>query len=159
MFEIDPNSQANLSHLATKHVHLELAVDFAAQQLSGTATLELVALSQTQEVVLDTAYLSIKRASLLCDGGDTGSVLPIDTSTVHDIYGNALRLTLPTAASEGDKLRIAIEYATTSKGGAIQFLTPEQTLGKEHPYLFTQCEEIHARSLFPCQDSPSVKIA
>ncbi|KAJ2325400.1 Leucyl aminopeptidase yscIV, partial [Coemansia sp. RSA 2702] len=33
------------------------------------------------------------------------------------------------------------------------------TLGKSHPYLFTQCEEIHARSLLPCQDSPSVKIS
>ncbi|KAJ2747436.1 Leucyl aminopeptidase yscIV [Coemansia sp. BCRC 34301] len=159
MFEVDPNSQANLCHLATKHVHLELAVDFATQQLSGTATLELLVLAQTQEVVLDSAHLSIRRASLLCDDGDASSALLVDTSTVHDIYGTALCLTLPTVASAGDIVKIAIEYSTTSKGGAIQFLTPEQTLGRKYPYLFTQCEEIHARSFFPCQDSPSVKIA
>ena len=31
-------------------------------------------------------------------------------------------------------------------------------LSKNHPYLFSQCQAIHARSLFPCQDSPGIKI-
>ncbi|KAJ2466528.1 Leucyl aminopeptidase yscIV [Coemansia sp. RSA 2322] len=158
MFDIDPNSQSNLGLVATTHVHLELAVDFAARKVSGIATLDLQVLAQTQEVVLDTAHLEIRAASLVGADGVPNS-LPIDTSLVHDIYGTALRLALPAPVSQGDRLRIAIEYATTDRGGAIQFLTPEQTLGKAHPYLFTQCEEIHARSLFPCQDSPSVKIA
>ncbi|MBK7587597.1 MAG: hypothetical protein IPI22_04330 [Bacteroidetes bacterium] len=26
------------------------------------------------------------------------------------------------------------------------------------PYLFTQCESIHARSLLPCQDAPANRI-
>ncbi|KAJ2195208.1 Leucyl aminopeptidase yscIV [Coemansia sp. RSA 530] len=158
MFEIDPNSQANLTEIATEHVHLDLAVDFAGTKLEGTAVYRLVALLPTQEVVLDTAHLKLGGARLkLIDG----SLVPleIDTNSIHEIYGTALRVLLPEPVAAGDKLTIEVDYETSPDSGAIQFLTPEQTLGKSHPYLFTQCEEIHARSLLPCQDSPSVKIS
>ncbi|KAJ1835662.1 Leucyl aminopeptidase yscIV [Coemansia sp. RSA 2711] len=158
MFEVDPNSLANLDQIATEHVHLDLDVDFAGKKLVGTARFRLVAVTSTQEVVLDTAHLNIKAARLVqSDGSPTA--LEVDTSTVHDIYGTALRIQLPALVATGDKLEIEIDYETSPNSSAIQFLTPEQTLGKSHPYLFTQCEEIHARSLLPCQDSPSVKIS
>ncbi|KAJ2662458.1 Leucyl aminopeptidase yscIV [Coemansia sp. RSA 1200] len=158
MFEIDPNSQSNLGEVTTSHVHLELAVDFAARNLAGTATLALKTLECTDQIVLDTAHLVIKSASLESADGRT-EALDIDMTTIHKVYGTALRLRLPTTIAKDTSLRIVISYETTPKGGAIQFLDAEQTLGKKHPYLFTQCEEIHARSLFPCQDSPSVKIS
>ncbi len=58
----------------------------------------------------------------------------------------------------GTPERITLEYETTDKCTAVQWLTPAQTVGKKHPYLFTQCQAIHARSIFPCQDTPAVKI-
>lgn len=40
---------------------------------------------------------------------------------------------------------------------AFTWLDPAQTAGKKKPYLYTQSESIYGRSLFPCQDSPSIK--
>lgn len=51
----------------------------------------------------------------------------------------------------GEVKIIRIDYETTENCSAAQWLTPEQTVGKVYPYLFTQCQAIHARSLLPCQ--------
>lgn len=52
---------------------------------------------------------------------------------------------------------MAIEYCTMPQSSALQWLEPQMTADKRHPFLFTQCQAIHARSLFPCQDTPRVK--
>ena len=46
---------------------------------------------------------------------------------------------------------MAITFATSPDSTAVQFLEPVQTAGGRHPYLFTQCQAIHARSFVPCQ--------
>jgi len=65
---------------------------------------------------------------------------------------------LPQQLNASESINITIYYETTENSGAVQWLSPEMTLGKEHPFMFTQCEAILCRSLLPCQDSPAVKI-
>ena len=54
-------------------------------------------------------------------------------------------------------MKITITYTTADDASALQWLSPEQTAGKTHPYLFSQCEAIHCRSMVPLQDTPAVK--
>ncbi|KAJ1996415.1 Leucyl aminopeptidase yscIV [Coemansia spiralis] len=155
--KIDVSSFANLDETATEHVHLELNVDFSASKIYGSASISGCVLKDgASAVVLDTNHLDIKAVFL--KKGDKFVHAKNQLSAPHRVFGTALSVSL-IDTSAGDKFVIYIEYATTTDGCAIQFLAPEQTLGKKHPYLFTQCQPIYARSLFPCQDSPSAKIS
>ncbi|ORY97412.1 hypothetical protein BCR43DRAFT_530580 [Syncephalastrum racemosum] len=105
------------------------------------------------KIVLDTSYIDVKSATL------AGQALKFTIAERHPHLGSALTLDLPEPiATAGTELQIKIDYATTEKCTAIQFLEPEQTVGQKYPYLFSQCQAIHARSFVPCQDSPSVKL-
>ncbi|KAF9586325.1 Leukotriene A-4 hydrolase [Lunasporangiospora selenospora] len=149
----DPSSQSNISEVKTSHIHLDLVVDFATKILKGSAALNIVAVADNvAKVVLDTSYINIISATA------NGSVLKHSLAERDEKFGSALTIELPKPLAKDEKTTIVIDYTTTKDCTAIQWLEPEQTAGKKHPYLFTQCQAIHARSLLPCQDSPSVKL-
>ena len=54
-------------------------------------------------------------------------------------------------------VEVSIRYSTNEGQSAANWLTPEQTMGKRLPYMFTQCSYAHCRSVSPMQDSPSMK--
>ncbi|KAF7728912.1 Leukotriene A-4 hydrolase [Apophysomyces ossiformis] len=148
----DPSSLSNLSDIKTTHLHLTWTISFEEKRIFGTVLLDLVALRDTNKVVLDTSYLDVARVSL------EGSSLNFSLNDRHPTLGSALVIDLPATTIAGSHFQLEIEYTTTDRCTAIQFLTPEQTVGKQHPYLFSQCQAIHARSFVPCQDSPSIKL-
>ncbi|KAG0368982.1 peptidase family M1-domain-containing protein [Gamsiella multidivaricata] len=149
----DPTSQSNLDEIRTNHIHLALTVDFAAKALTGSVELELEAItSNVSKVVLDTSYIDVRSVST------QGHVLKFNLEKRHEKYGSALSIELAKPLAKNESTKVTIEYATTQECTACQWLEPSQTVGKKHPYLFTQCQAIHARSLLPCQDSPSMKL-
>ncbi|CAO3688041.1 unnamed protein product [Rhizopus stolonifer] len=151
---IDLSTQANIEQIKTSHVHLNWNVNFDRQILSGHVLLNLVTLvDQVKKVVLDTSYLDIQSVSL------EERELKFTVAERYESLGSALTIDLPQVVeNSGTTLQIKVKYATTDKCTAVQFLQPEQTLGKKHPYLFSQSEPIHGRAMIPCQDSPSVKV-
>lgn len=71
-------------------------------------------------------------------------------------FGTPLYIPLP-KENVGNKISVTVHYNTTPESEALVWLEPSQTLGKKKPFMFSQCQAIHARSLLPCQDTPEAK--
>ncbi|KAI9486963.1 MAG: peptidase family M1-domain-containing protein [Benjaminiella poitrasii] len=150
---VDLSTQANLDQIKTTHIHLNWNVDFEKQNLHGNVVLDLVTLiDNVDKIILDTSYLDIKTVTF----GEQN--LKFQVAERYASLGSALTIDLPKVEKAGTNFQIKIDYATTENCTAVQFLTPKQTLGGKHPYLFSQSEPIHGRAMIPCQDSPSVKL-
>ncbi|KAJ1923530.1 Leucyl aminopeptidase yscIV [Tieghemiomyces parasiticus] len=165
---VDPTSFGNTDQAYTSHLALDLTVDFDRSVLAGSATHRVrVANADASEVVFDTKYLVIQGVEVApAPATDPAAMTATDFRTVdyhlaapHPKFGRALHVPLghDTRVVDSEYL-VRIRYETTRESSALQFLTPEQTAGKQHPYLFTQCQAIHARTMVPCQDSPGVKL-
>lgn len=69
-----------------------------------------------------------------------------------------LALSVPVGCREvGLKLTVTLSYSTAPECSALQWLPPAQTAGKQRPFMFSQCQAVHARALVPCPDAPACK--
>jgi len=151
-------SFANTDQFVTRHLALELTVDFYARELRGSATLELKRIdTNATEIILDTRELSITGASFLTDSGESITAGHRFGETDR-IMGTPLIVRVPEAVQSATELTLKIEYRTSPGSTALQWLPPELTAGGKHPLLFSQSQAIHARSWIPLQDTPAVRI-
>lgn len=149
----DHHSYANPEAVRVTHVELDLEVSFADRALRGSAMLSF------ERVEPDAASLVVDTRDLHVDGVEAWSPsggFEATTYLVGDadpILGAPLRIELPPAAT-----RVRVSYRTSPAASALQWLDPGQTAGRQHPFLFTQSQAIHARSWIPLQDSPGVRV-
>ncbi len=143
----DPHSYADGAQGRTRHVAWTATLDFARRTLECTATLKLTGVAGGP-LHLDTRDLEIERVE-----SGAGEALPFTLGEPDKILGTRLEVTVPAGL---EALRIT--YRVGPNASALQWLAPEQTAGGEHPFLFSQCQAIHARSLIPLQDSPAFRI-
>ena len=168
---VDPSSLASVATqgrfpLRVAHAEYALAPDFATGVIQGYAALTVVgggdeggaaddaAGAGFQSLHLDTRGLRVRGAHVLSGGasGDATAAADFTLGEADAALGALLTVRVPRGARG-----VGVRFETSAGCTAVQFLAPEQTAGGEHPYLFSQCQAIHARSLLPCQDAPSVK--
>lgn len=138
-----------------RHLELDLVTDFAARRLAGTATISFTRGTRADgRLVLDTRDLLIRSVALV-DAG-TSSLLPFELGKHDPILGRALTIHLPRELPPSFVL--AVSYETSPEASGLQWLTPRQTAGGRHPFLFSQSQAIHARSWVPLQDTPAARI-
>ncbi|HEX8238216.1 MAG TPA: M1 family metallopeptidase [Allosphingosinicella sp.] len=142
----DVQSYARPLEARVTHVALDLRADFAAKRIAGTATLDVRAKPGVKSIVLDSKGLELKGVA---DG--SGKPLRYALGKSDPELGAPLTIELNGAN------RIRIAYVSAPDAEALQWLTPEQTAGKKHPFLFSQGQAILNRSWIPTQDSPGIR--
>lgn len=149
----DPNTLSNYNNFRTTNTSVDFTVDFDKKILAGNVTLTVQSITdgESDEVILDTSFLDIKDVKL------NGQSLTWKLGSRFEPYGSPLSIKLGQNPKKDAKLDLDITMSTTDKCTALQWLTPAQTSNKKHPYMFSQCQAIHARSIYPCQDTPDVK--
>lgn len=141
----DPHSFAELAQGAIRHIDFTLEADFKARTLRGRAVYTI------DREVKDAFFLDTRNLKIAAVEGPDG---PISFQLDSEDKVRGTRLVLDAV---GGCNTFTISFSTAPDASALQWLAPSQTAGGEHPYLFSQCQAIHARSVFPCQDTPSVR--
>jgi len=147
----DPSSHSRPDLAVVTNIHLDLEVDFDRSVLTGTTLLTVKrVVDDVKTVILDANKLDIHHVKDEATG-----------KSLEYVYGEAgncgskLEINLPEGNAK--EVKLVINYTTSPQSSALQWLSPDQTAGKTLPYVFSQCEAIHCRSMLPCQDTPSVK--
>ncbi len=143
----DPHSYADDTQVETSHLAWVARVDFESRTLAAEATLTFRQ-PGGGALDLDTRDLAIERVV-----DHRGREVPFTLHPAEPILGSRLELTLP-----GGTKSVCITYRTSPTASALQWLSPAQTLGGKRPFLFSQCQAIHARSVVPLQDTPRLRV-
>ncbi len=160
----DVHSYARPDEVKVHHFGLRLALDFDARRLAGTATLLLDRRVADRPLVLDTRDLEITavqtaRATIRDPLQGIAELEGVawkearwELGATDPILGAPLTVQLPEGATV-----VRVAYRTAPEATGLQWLAPEQTADRAHPFLYSQSQAIHARSWIPCQDSPGVR--
>ncbi len=142
----DIHTQCNADSITLSHLDLNIKVDLEGKQISGCALWTIDNKNKVKELRLDTYDLTIDSVSV--DGVKVAHTL--STAVTH--LGSALHIPV----NENSK-QVMVCYKTGTHARALQWLNPQQTHDKKHPFLYTQSESIYARSWIPCPDGPGIR--
>lgn len=149
---VDEFSYAEPAKVQIADLALDLAVDFAAKTLSGTATYTLDWKDpNASALVLDTRDLTIQKVEGENTGGQWGP-LQFALANKDNTLGSKLTIQTPQRPA-----KVRVTYTTSPQASGLQWLTAEMTEGKKGPFMFSQSQQIHARSWVPLQDTPQVR--
>jgi leukotriene-A4 hydrolase len=153
----DIHSYANPEQVRVNHLNLDLKIVFEQQTIQGTAILTIEQPIEqpghdSMQLILDSRALQIDLTEVSPDGFKYREA-QFSIGKADKILGAPLRINIAP-----DTKFVKIRYSTDPTATALQWLTPEQTAGKQHPFLYTQSQAIHARSWIPLQDSPGIRV-
>lgn len=149
---MDEHSYGNLDEVQLQHLDLDLTVNFEEKELQGHVDINFKRLKEgVSKLDLDTRDIDIEKAQIWTN--DAWEDTTFELAKKDPVLGSKLSIAL-----DDKTTKVRVYYSTQPQASGLQWLTPEQTAGKEHPFVYSQAQAIHARSFIPIQDSPSVRV-
>jgi aminopeptidase N len=148
----DDHSYANLQQINTKHLHLDLDVDFKAQTIYGIARHHMNN-HGADTAIFDVKGLLIQKVTLGKKGQEKETDFTIGPMDKDSIIGQALLVDVDAKTTD-----VNIYYQTTKESAALDWLDTTLTSSKTKPFLYTQGQAILTRTWIPLQDSPSNRL-
>ena len=143
----DPHSYSRPETARVTHLQWKAKIDFDAKVIDATATWTIETTGDVQQIIFDTKDLAVEKVSL-----DANQPVEFKLEAADPTMGQALVIPI-----KPETKTVSIFYKTSPSAEALQWLSPQQTASKQHPFLFTQSQAILARSWVPSQDSPSIR--
>ncbi len=143
---VDPHSYARPLEAVVKHLDLNIDVDFETKTIKGV-THWTIENHGGDSIFFDTDGLNIEKVVI-----DNKVETMFWLSEKDEILGERLAILVKPSTKI-----VSIYYSTSPGSKALQWLSKEQTYGKNQPFLFTQSQAILARTWLPCQDSPGIR--
>nr|WP_238346348.1 M1 family metallopeptidase [Luteimonas saliphila] len=151
MVDTDEHSYAEPARVAIDDLALDLDLDFDTKTVAGTATYTLQWKDgEAAQLVLDTRDLAIEGV----EGDVEGAWQPLAFALADRDPNLGSKLTIE-APQRPAKVRV--RYRTSPRASGLQWLEPAMTEGGQLPFMFSQSQQIHARSWVPLQDTPQVR--
>lgn len=147
----DSHSYSNVDQIRTKHLDLELDVNFENKTIYGVARHTMERLTETDTAIFDINGPEIQKVTLGTGKNEKETDFIIGPKKAF--IGQPLSVKI-----QPDTKVINIYYKTTDDAGALDWLDPQLTEGKKHPYLYTQGEAVLTRTWIPVQGTPSNRI-
>lgn len=132
---------------AVRHLALDLALDFDARTVAGSATLTIERREPgATQLTLDAIGFEVSQVSWLEGRRKVAADFEYD--------GERLVVSVPRRTASA---RLRVAYSAKPRRG-LYFLAPDATVKDRPVQAWTQCQDEDARHWFPCHDAPHMKM-
>ncbi len=146
----DIHSFAKPEQAIMQHLSWKAEIDFDSNRIEAKASIKVLHDPTAEKIILDTKDLEILKVTVDSAGKEVPTNFKLGKP--DEVLGQAMSIKL-----SNNSEWVHVYYRTSREAEALQWLSSEQTTGKNHPFLFTQSQAILARSWIPLQDSPGIR--
>ncbi|CEP23408.1 LAP2 [Cyberlindnera jadinii] len=147
--EFDYTTKSNYKDVHVNNTVLDVEILFNEKKIVGNVTYDLTSVKELSQLTLDMSYIKVNSVKV------NKVAATFSVAKREEPWGTPI--TFDTNIPVDSKVTVSLDFETTQESTAIQWLKTDPATKEASDYVFTQLEPIHARALFPCFDTPSVK--